>query len=156
MSYMKTQHETKISERIEEFCARVLERFSKPNQPMDFSEYLRYEILPYCLCCSTLMRVSRYFLDDVWSHLVYGRPRGHVAEGRDVSGYLAALRGIYSMSGYAAVMPWLMPLLRSPLWRRYFWRWTRTFSNMFQLFSVRRLNPCKTHVLADIARTLTQ
>lgn len=156
MSCMKTQHETRISERIEEFCVQILERFSKPNQPMDFSEYLRYENSSYCLCCSALMRVSRYFLDDVWSHLVYGRPRGHIAEGRDVSGYLAALRGIYSMSGYAAVMPWLMPLLRSPLWRRYFWRWTRTFSHISHLFSVRLLDPWETHALADIARTLTQ
>lgn len=141
MSYMKTQHETKINERIGEFCVLVFERFSKPNQPVDFSEYLRYGNSSYCLCCSTLMRVSRYFLDDTWSHLVYGRPRGHVAGGRDVSSYLAALQGIYSMSGYAAVMPWLMPLLRSPLWRRYFWRWTRTFSNISQLFSVQLLNP---------------
>lgn len=55
MSYMKTQHETKISERIEEFCVQVLERFSKPNQPVDFSEHLRYEILPHCLCCNLVL-----------------------------------------------------------------------------------------------------
>lgn len=156
MSYMKTQHETKVNERIEEFCVVVFERFSKPNQSVDFSEYLRYGNSSCCLCCSTLMRVSRYLLDDIWGHLVYGRPRGHVAEGRDVSGYLAALRGIYSMSGYAAVMPWLMPLLRSPLWRRYFWCWTGTFRNMSELFSVRLSKSWETHALADIARTLTQ
>lgn len=136
MFSMKTQHETKISERIEEFCIKLLERSSMPKKPLDFSEYLRCVAYPCCLCCGSLILVLRYFLDDVWSHVVYGRPRGHVAQGQDVSGYLAALQGIYSMSGFAAVMPWLMPLLRHPLWRRYFWRWTRTFSNLEQLFSV--------------------
>lgn len=136
MLSMKTQHESKISERIEEFCAKLLELSSIPNKPLDFSQYLRQVTSSYYLCCGFLIPMSRYFLDDVYSHLVYGRPRGHIARGRDVSGYLAALQGIYSMSGYAAVMPWLMPLLRHPLWRRYFWRWTRTFSCMDQLFSV--------------------
>jgi hypothetical protein len=41
MYSMKTQHETKISERIEELCVKLLERSSVPNEPLDFSEYLR-------------------------------------------------------------------------------------------------------------------
>lgn len=41
MLSMKTQHETRISERIEEFCIKLLERSSVPNKSLDFSEHLR-------------------------------------------------------------------------------------------------------------------
>jgi hypothetical protein len=102
------------------------------------------------------MCVSRYFLNDVWSHLVYGKPKGHVAEGKDVSGFLAALQGVYSMSAYAAVMPWLTPLLRHPLWRKYFWSWTRTFRNMDQLFSVCTDRTKGILIYTNTARTLTR
>lgn len=37
MLSMKTQHETKISERIEELCVKILERSSVLNKPLDFS-----------------------------------------------------------------------------------------------------------------------
>ncbi|KAI9687302.1 MAG: hypothetical protein M1822_002345 [Bathelium mastoideum] len=53
----------------------------------------------------------------------------------DVKGLLAALQGVYSMSASAAVMPWLMPLLRHPTWRNWFWRYTKTFKNMEKLFT---------------------
>ncbi|KAI1498354.1 cytochrome P450 monooxygenase [Biscogniauxia marginata] len=117
MQSMKTHHEAKISERIDELCAKILERSSPPGKPLDFSEELRW------------------FLSDVWSHLVYGEPKGCVDQGRDVNGLLAALQGVYSMSAKAAVMPWLIPLLRNPPWRRFFWSWTKTFRNMEILYS---------------------
>ncbi|OTA55118.1 cytochrome P450 monooxygenase [Hypoxylon sp. EC38] len=116
MNVMKTFHEGKISERIDELCCRIRDRSENPN-PIDFSEHLRW------------------FLTDVWSHLVYGIPRGCVTQGCDVDGLLGSLQGVYSMSAKAAVMPWLTPLLRHPLWRKYIWTWTKTFKDMDNLFS---------------------
>lgn len=59
-----------------------------------------------------------------------------VAKGEDVQGLLGALQGVYGMSAMAAVMPWLMPMLRNPWMRRNIWVHTRTFRNMEILFSV--------------------
>lgn len=116
MTQMKLYHEHKITERVDELCVKIRERSVLPNQPLDFSEYLRY------------------FLSDTWSHLVYGKPMGWVREGQDVGGLLAALQGVYGMSATAAVMPWLMPSLRSPTIIKYFWSRTATFKNMDLLF----------------------
>ena len=82
------------------------------------------------------MQTFRWFLSDTWSQLVYGEHKGCVREGRDVGGLLAALQGVYSMSAKAAVMPWLMPLLRHPWWRRWVWARTKTFKCMDVLYSV--------------------
>lgn len=61
---------------------------------------------------------------------------GWVREGKDVGGLLGALQGVYGMSATAAVMPWLMPSLRSDFWRKYVWSHTETFRNMGSLFRV--------------------
>lgn len=154
MNAMKTHHEAKISERIDELCVKVRERSSVPGKPLDFSEHLRQVArLASIIFIRSLTGVCRWFLSDVWSHLVYGEPKGCVAQGRDVNGLLAALQGIYSMSATAAVMPWLMPLLRNPLWRRYFWSWTKTFRNMETLYSVRH-SVSTSESNADSLRTL--
>lgn len=42
------------------------------------------------------MYKGSWFLSDSWSHLVYGEPKGWVAQGRDVDGLLDALQGVYS------------------------------------------------------------
>ncbi|KAI1491133.1 cytochrome P450 monooxygenase [Biscogniauxia mediterranea] len=117
MNVMKANHESKISERIDEFCVKLVERSSISGKPVDFSEHLRW------------------FLSDVWSHLVYGQPKGFVARGRDVQGLLASLQGVYGMSAKGAVIPWLIPLLQHPLWRKYVWSWTKTFRHMDNLYS---------------------
>ncbi|KAI1398503.1 cytochrome P450 monooxygenase [Hypoxylon fuscum] len=117
MNAMKTNHEGKISERIDELCVKIQERSSEQGNPLDFSQHLRW------------------FLTDVWTHLIYGEARGCVAQGRDVNGLLDSLQGVYSMSAKAAVMPWLTPLLRLPLWRKYVWSWTKTFQHMDNLYS---------------------
>ncbi|KAK3319551.1 cytochrome P450 [Cercophora scortea] len=90
MNAMKTHHEAKIDERIEEFCAKLSERSSATGRALDFSEHLRW------------------FLSDVWSHLVYGKPYGPLAQGRDVNELLAAIQGVYSMSASAANFDRLM------------------------------------------------
>ncbi|KAI5921322.1 cytochrome P450 [Camillea tinctor] len=117
MNALKANYEGKIDERIDEFCVKLRERSSIPGKPVDFSEHLRW------------------FLSDVWSHLAYGQPKGFVAQGRDVQGLMASLQGMYSLSAKAAVMPWLVPLLRNPWWRKHVWSSTRTFKNMDNLFS---------------------
>ncbi|ETS80240.1 hypothetical protein PFICI_07769 [Pestalotiopsis fici W106-1] len=117
MNAMKTLHEKKITERIDELCEKIYERSTVKKQPLDFSEYLRF------------------FLSDVWSHLVYGQPKGFVAEGRDVQGLLASIQGVYSMSAKAAVMTWLTPLLQNPWLRKHLWAHTQTFKCMDNLYS---------------------
>ncbi|KAI2610041.1 cytochrome P450 monooxygenase [Hypoxylon fragiforme] len=116
MTAMKANHERKISERIDEFCSKIQKK-SASGMPLDFSEHLRW------------------FLTDVWTHLVYGEPRGCVTQDRDVDGLLGSLQGVYGMSAEAAVMPFLTPLLQHPLLRKYVWSHTKTFKHMDNLFS---------------------
>lgn len=99
----------------------------------------------------------RWFLADTWNYLAYGQRLGHVDQGRDVNGHIAALQGVYSMSATAAVMPWLMPLLRHPTWRRYFWAITPTFRNLNRLFDVRKqLRPLQNkRAILTLVSTLT-
>lgn len=42
MTAMKSYHEHKISERLDELCSKLRERSSVPDLPVDFSEHLRY------------------------------------------------------------------------------------------------------------------
>jgi len=118
MASLKANHESKMSERIDELCEVIRERAAKTGDALDFSEYLRY------------------FLSDVWSHLVYGQPKGWVKEGKDVGGLLEALQGVYPISGTAAVMPWTMPLLRNPFLRKHLWSRTQWGKYMDTLYAV--------------------
>ena len=43
MNAMKTHHEHKISERVDELCNKLYERSTVKGEALDFSDHLRYE-----------------------------------------------------------------------------------------------------------------
>ena len=102
---------------------------------------------PYYLLKS-LTKALRWFLNDVISGMVHGEPLGCITQGQDVHGLIRTLHGIYTMSSFVAVLPYLMlPLVKNLFLRRYVFKYTKAFRSIKKLSSVSTYGPYKSFVL---------
>lgn len=125
--------EAEFDERVLDFITVARDRFSRPGDSIDFSEYLRW------------------FLSDTFSQLAYGEAPGAVQAGKDVGGLVGSLQNVYSFSASAAVLPWLLiPLFKSPLLRKYLWNRTQTFQSMDKIFRRFELSRSKRQNLENL------
>ena len=80
----------------------------------------------------------RWFLDDAFSDVVHGESQGCVAAERDNGGLVRSLQDTYTLSGFVAVLPNIfLPLVRSRLWKKYLFQYTKAFRGIQHLCSVR-------------------
>lgn len=57
-------------------------------------------------------KIDRYFMYDVISQFIYGKPVGFLKESSDVEGLIKAWQSLFNIGGMMASMPWLIrPIL---------------------------------------------
>ncbi|KAK5989461.1 Cytochrome P450 monooxygenase ABA1 [Cladobotryum mycophilum] len=92
--------EETIDHNILEF-SRLLGKYADKNKPVDFG------------------RKAQYFTLDVISHVAFGEPFGFLETDSDVYKYIETTEKTLPMVMVTTVIPWLLKLLSSPLFKRF-------------------------------------